>query len=119
MSVPPLLAIDETLERMSGDMELLSNLFGLFQSDAPKKLTSISQFETAGDMYQVSRIAHSLKGASATVGASRLCQAAIELEQRAKAEDTAGLAAKRQELEDICRQTLDAMHKFCAEAGQS
>ena len=37
----PLLSLDETLERMSGDRELLSNLFQLFLSDAPKKLDRI------------------------------------------------------------------------------
>ena len=118
MSNIPLLALEETLERMAGDTELLTNLFALFQTDAPKKLASIRQFETEGDLYQVGRVAHSLKGASATVGAARLCQAAIELEQAAKAADTADLATKHEELEKICRQTLDAMHAFCAQTQQ-
>jgi hypothetical protein len=35
----PLLSIEETLERMSGDRELLANLFQFYIDDAPKKLT--------------------------------------------------------------------------------
>lgn len=81
MPVAPVLAIEETLERMSGDSELLVNLFALYQTDAPKKLDTIEQLARAGDMQQLTRLAHSLAALSATVGASRMCQLAMDLEQ--------------------------------------
>lgn len=111
----PLLDLEETLDRMAGDKELLANLFELFLTDAPQKLASLLQYETESDMYQLSRIAHSLKGSSATVGATRLFQAAQALELAAKDGDMATAAAKRQDIEKICHDTFIAMRTFGAE----
>ena len=112
MSTAPLLSMDETLERMSGDRELLGNLFQLFLDDAPKKLSNIEVYAEQGDLYQIERSAHSLKGASATVGATLLCQLAADLERAAKA--GAPLTELRQELARVCEQTLAAMREFRA-----
>lgn len=112
MSDIPLLSIEETLERMSGDRELLASLFQLYIDDAPKKLRSIEEFASQGEFYQIERIAHSLKGASATVGAARLCGIAAELEQAAKAGSQEQINALRTELTLTCDQTLEAMRRF-------
>lgn len=112
MTNADLLSLEETLERMTGDRELLYNLFQLFVADAPKKLTAIAAGFTDGDAYQVERTAHSLKGASATVGALRLCGVAAELEQAAKRKDQPAMDALRETLEDVCALTLDAMGEF-------
>ena len=110
----PLLSLDETLERMSGDRELLSNLFQLFLSDAPKKLDRIETCAHEGDFYGMERSAHSLKGAAATVGASRLCELAAEMELAAKAGSGEELQRLHQELAAVCDQTLAAMQEFCS-----
>jgi HPt (histidine-containing phosphotransfer) domain-containing protein len=115
VSAAPVLAIEETLERMSGDKELLINLFALYQTDAPKKLESIAHSMREMDYSQVARLAHSLKGASATVGAARMCQLAIELEHTAKALDDAGVAEKLQAIREVCARTLDEMRHFTAD----
>ena len=112
----PLLSIEETLERMAGDRDLLANLFQLYIDDAPKKLRSLDQYASLGEFYQVERTAHSLKGASATVGASRLCGLAAELEQAAKAGSRETMDAVRLELARACDETLESMRRFCAEA---
>lgn len=112
----PLLSIEETLERMAGDRELLANLFQLYMDDAPKKLRSLDEYASQGEFYQVERTAHSLKGASATVGASRLCGLAAELEQAAKAGARETMDAVRLELGRACDETLESMRRFCAEA---
>ena len=116
MSDIPLLSIEETLERMSGDRELLVNLFQLYIDDAPKKLRGIEEFASRNDLYQIERTAHSLKGASATVGASRLCQLAAELEQAAKAGSQDQMALLHSELVLTCDQTLESMREFCGES---
>ena len=114
MSDIPLLSIEETLERMSGDRELLVNLFQLYIDDAPKKLRGIEEFASRNELYQIERTAHSRKGASATVGASRLCGLAADLEQAAKAGSREGIDALRTELTLACEQTLESMRRFCA-----
>lgn len=114
MPAAPVLAIEETLERMSGDSELLVNLFALYQTDAPKKLDALQQLARVRDMSQVARLAHSLKGASATVGASRMCQLAMDLEQIAKNGDDAGLEKKFQEIQETCVDTLEQMRRFAS-----
>ncbi len=108
----PLLSIEETLERMSGDRELLANLFQLYIDDAPKKLRSLEEHVGQADFYQVERIAHSLKGASATVGATRLCQLAADLEQSAKARSEERMKSLHGEVVLTCDQTLHAMREF-------
>lgn len=112
MTNADLLSLEETLERMADDRELLFNLFQLFVADAPKKLASIAAGFAGDDAYQVERTAHSLKGASATVGAVRLCAVAAELEQAAKKKDLDAMEAMRGILEDVCAQTLKAMESF-------
>ena len=114
LSDTPLLSIEETLERMSGDRDLLSSLFQLYMDDAPKKLRNLDEYATQGDLYQIERTAHSLKGASATVGATRLCLLAAELEQAAKAGSQEQMALLRSELGLTCDQTLESMREFCA-----
>jgi len=116
LSNTPLLSIEETLERMSGDRDLLTSLFQLYMDDAPRKLHSLDEYASQGDFYQVERTAHSLKGASATVGAARLCQLAAELEQAAKAGSQASMDLLRSELGLACDQTLESMREFCAGA---
>lgn len=114
MSDIPLLSIEETLERMSGDRELLANLFQLYIDDAPKKLRGIEEFANRNEFYQIERTAHSLKGASATVGASRLCGLAADLEQAAKAGSRERIDVLRADLTLACHETLESMRRFCA-----
>lgn len=110
----PLLSMEETLERMSGDRELLASLFQLFVSDAPKKLDRMAACAGDRDLYGVERTAHSLKGASATVGATMLCEIAAETERAAKAGSWENVDRLRQDLAHVCDQTLAVMRDFCA-----
>ena len=112
MSNEPLLSIEETLERMAGDRDLLSNLFQLFIDDAPKKLANIERHAAGGDFFQIERNAHSLKGAAATVGATLLCAKAAEFEQAAKARSAERMEELRLEVSRICTQTLEEMGRF-------
>ena len=113
MTNAPLLSMEETLERMSGDRELLASLFQLFVSDVPKKLDRMDAYAGDRDLYGVERTAHSLKGASATVGAALLCEIAAETERAAKAGSWEDVERLRQDLARACGQTLEAMRDFC------
>ena len=113
MSTLPVLSVEESLERMAGDKELLSKLVHLFMADAPKKIEQIGSSLQQDDCYQVERTAHSLKGASATVGASRLCQTAAQVELAAKNKDLQALTPLVRNLALTCDQTLEAMGAYC------
>lgn len=112
MTDVPLLALDETLERMSGDRELLYNLFQLYLADAPKKLTSIAEFMDQDAMYQIERTAHSMKGASATVGAARMALAAADMEKGAREKNRDNMTKLFNTLQQVCAQTLAEMQVF-------
>ena len=114
MTNTPLLSMEETLERMSGDRELLASLFQLFVSDAPKKLDKMASCAADRDLYGVERTAHSLKGASATVGAALLCEVAAQAERAAKAGSWNDVERLRQDLARVCEQTLEAMRGYRA-----
>jgi HPt (histidine-containing phosphotransfer) domain-containing protein len=70
----------------------LSRLFEVFLAEEPRRIAKLDAAVAAGDLETVNFLAHSLKGAAATMGMERLCDAARELEQAAKDSGTADLA---------------------------
>ncbi|HUJ32367.1 MAG TPA: response regulator [Candidatus Acidoferrum sp.] len=73
------------LERLDGDRELLEEVAHLFAEEWPKSVAEIESALAAGDLPLLQRLAHSLKGASANVGAKRVSSAALELETLSRA----------------------------------
>lgn len=112
-----LVSIDATLARLAGDRTLLAGLFRLYLEETPKKAAALEAAWAGGETYQVERLAHAIKGSSATVGAEPLRQAAYALELAAKAGDRAGMEAAYAEVQQLLPQTLAAMEQFCASAG--
>lgn len=73
------------LERMrSSKPDFLRELFEMFLDNEPKRLAALAAAVAAGDQEQVRYLAHSLKGAAATLGLDRLRDACRELEFAAK-----------------------------------
>jgi HPt (histidine-containing phosphotransfer) domain-containing protein len=70
--------IDELLALTEdGDPELLVDLVSMFLADAPTKVDAIVTGLERGDLHQVERAAHSLKGSAGNLGASavqHLCE---------------------------------------------
>lgn len=108
----PLLTVESTLERLSGDMELLSDLFHLFAGNAAKNVAEVGAFLERADLVQAARAAHALKGSSSTVGAARLQQASVALEQAIRNGEKERLAFLYSELQDICTRTLVAISHY-------
>ena len=69
----------------NGQPDLWKRLVGVYLADAEKKLASLEQAMADEDAVQVELIAHTLKSASANVGASRLSELFRKLEQDAAA----------------------------------
>ena len=75
------------LDRVEGDRELLEELAVLFEEESVKNLSEIREAIGTGDAALLERLAHTLKGASANIGAKRVAQAAFALEQVARSRD--------------------------------
>jgi|GEM_PF-1242285 len=67
--------------------DFLGRMFEVFVRDEPERLNELKEAVAAGDMRRISFLAHSLKGATATLGAGPARDAAATLDQAAKAGD--------------------------------
>ena len=69
---PALVELGLVLQRLGNDREFLFEIWDAFAQDVPDKLSMLDQALRDGDKITAARLAHSLKGASANVGAARL-----------------------------------------------
>jgi len=75
---------EDALKRMQGDGDLLKEILGIFQEDFPESFKRIRQSVVSEEFIKVSRLAHSLKGASANTGADGLANVFSALEKAAE-----------------------------------
>jgi HPt (histidine-containing phosphotransfer) domain-containing protein len=73
--------MDQLLELDDGRLDLLIEMFGLFQADTPGRIEAIQAHLAAGELSELADIAHAVKGAAATMGVPRLRAIAAELER--------------------------------------
>lgn len=95
----------EQLKQLLGDD--FEKLVIAFDEDNRKLLDAIEEFIQSDDADAVARQLHSLKGASANIGASELSATCQQLEQEARSGD---LSNATQLLADIRSQFEDAVH---------
>lgn len=76
----PLLDMNEAIDNLGGDTDLYREIVGVFLGDAPAQLSAVEMALAAGDFPTARRGAHTLKGTSAAIGATRLRAAAFALE---------------------------------------
>jgi PAS domain S-box-containing protein len=87
------------LARLMGDDELASTVISGFLEDAPKLILALWACLRAGDTPGTIRQAHTIKGASATVGGEALRAVAAEIERAATAGDLDSVGAQLPDLE--------------------
>ena len=94
---PPLLDLQASLKRMAGDASLLTGFIAQFPQYAGDMLDGLNAAFDADDMREAERLAHSLRGMSATIGAVALEEAfmAIEVALRRRQTDAADAMRKR------------------------
>ena len=83
-NIRPALDIAAALERVEGDRELLEELLRLFVNECQGTLRQIRDSWSSHDVGALGRLAHTLKGSSANVGANELSQTAFVLERLAR-----------------------------------
>ncbi len=90
---PPINA--EWLARMrSMKPDFLARMFEIYLADEPKRFADLCAAVASGDMVQANYLAHSIKGAAATLGMERLCDACRDLEHSARDNEAAPLAGQ-------------------------
>ncbi|HXX20333.1 MAG TPA: Hpt domain-containing protein [Candidatus Acidoferrum sp.] len=78
------LNIAAALERVEGDRALLEELLRLFADECQVSMRQIQEAWNSGDVALLGRLAHTLKGSSANVGANGVSEAAHALEREAR-----------------------------------
>ena len=78
---------ETALARLDGDLELHTEIVGLYLEDAPIQLNGIRRGIESGDAELAERSAHSLKSASANIGAELMRQLAFDAERLGKEKD--------------------------------
>lgn len=84
-------ALDRLLDTVGGDQSFVTELIETFLGEAPVMLAEIRGALQTQDTELLRRAAHSLKSNSAQFGAERLRSLCLQLEQRAKEQQLAGL----------------------------
>jgi CheY-like chemotaxis protein/HPt (histidine-containing phosphotransfer) domain-containing protein len=84
VAAPVAFALDEALERASGDTELLRELVGLVLEDAPSQLAALAGARERDDREEIKRVAHALTGVVSNMGARSMVAALRELEAVAR-----------------------------------
>jgi HPt (histidine-containing phosphotransfer) domain-containing protein len=64
-----------------GEPDILEELIELFLADVPSQLVTLREALEVGHAYSVERIAHTLKGSSGNMGATRMTAICSELEE--------------------------------------
>ncbi len=80
----PVFVRESLLERLGGEESMVAEILKLYVEDAPLQLTRIRQGIEQENFEEVHLCAHSLKGASANVGAEAMREACLRLESAAK-----------------------------------
>jgi HPt (histidine-containing phosphotransfer) domain-containing protein len=72
--------VPELLDRVENDEDLLVELFTLFLDDFPRKRAELNQAIQSGNLDEIERTAHTLKGACANLSVPRAASLAAEIE---------------------------------------
>jgi HPt (histidine-containing phosphotransfer) domain-containing protein len=114
-SAPPEATVfDEAglLGRLMGDEALARAVIDGFLDDAPRQIDALTACLRAGDASGASRQAHTIKGASATVGGEALASVAQEMERAAMSGDLDGVRDRLPDLEAAFDRLRAAMTEF-------
>lgn len=102
---------ESALERLDGDEELFHEIVSIFMDDAPRIFLALKQARTDKDQKTSERQAHSLKGASANVGAVHLQAISTRAEVAARTGNWMDLESFLPDMEESLHATIDALRE--------
>ncbi len=106
---------EDYVGRLMGDLALAQRIIHGFIEDMPCQIALLAQAVCDGNAAQVRLVAHSIKGAAATVGGSEMRAVAWKLEQQGSAGDLTSSAADLPELSASFERVKPIMEDFCIE----
>jgi len=89
------LDLEGLLHRCMGNVDLVRRVLEKFQTRLPEELAELEKALEGADMERLARIAHRVRGSSATVSAEGLAQAAAEVEDASRAGHVADVSGLR------------------------
>lgn len=89
--------------------DLLLDMYRLFQNSAPAKLEQLADLIANGDLAAASRVAHSLKGESGSIGGKQVMAMAAKLEQETRLSNLTDARDILQQLEQELDNLLTAI----------
>jgi HPt (histidine-containing phosphotransfer) domain-containing protein len=101
------------LERVEGDTDLLEELVRLFARESPGNMAAIGRARDAHDAILLEQLAHTLRGASANLGAERVLGWASSIESHARAQDWETAGASIESLQIEVGRLLSELDSFC------
>ncbi len=104
---------DDFLERLMGNLTLARKILHGFIEDTPGQIDRVARAVNASDAGQVRLIAHSIKGAAASVSAFEVREIAWKLEQEGNAADLTVSAATVRELTAGFERVRPVMESSC------
>ena len=100
------------MSRMGDDEDLARKLVECFLDDIPKQILALRGYLEKGDSTSAERQAHTIKGASATLGGEALRAVALEIEKAGKAGEMEVIADRLPELDVQFDRLQEAMNDF-------
>ncbi len=100
MATDTIVDVRLALKRLDGDRALYNELVELYLQDTPLQLSLLETAITASNRNETERIAHSLKSASGTVGATTVSEYSRKLETAARTEGAEELVVLFHAVED-------------------
>jgi len=100
------------LDRLEGDEELAQIVFAEFLEDVPKQIQALKDLVRSGDLAGSARQAHSIRGASASVGGESLRQVVMEMEKAADAGVLDGVNIRMNDLDASFLLLRDAIENY-------
>lgn len=89
--------------------DLLLDMYRLFQDSAPDKLKQLADLIIKGDLTTATRVAHSLKGESGSIGGKQVMALAARLEQETRLSNLTDARDTLQQLEQELDNLLAAI----------
>lgn len=90
--------MDVLLQSTCDDHDLARQIVGVFLNDIPVQLKDLNTALATGDVKSAERVAHSIKGAAATVGGEMLRECAMECEDLAREGDLDAVGTRTDDL---------------------
>jgi HPt (histidine-containing phosphotransfer) domain-containing protein len=98
-ATPSAVNLPELLARVDHDLVFLSELIAIFKVEFPKLLRSLQESVALRDLASVETASHALKGMLSALSVTRSSAIASQIEQHARAGETAGMAEELRLLE--------------------